>query len=349
MLRVTIVGCGGYGGVGAIELLLQHPDARIVALLDVNDVGKKVSELYPHLHGACDMAIVHPDEDRTESDVVFFATPDGVGMKNAVKYRAKGVKVIDYSGDFRFDTADAYRDYATRIGLSPEHAAPDLLSQSAYGICELHRDKIAKANVVGNPGCFAVSSILGAYPAVKGGLIDADTLVFDAKTGVSGAGKKVNPTWHYPHRYEEMNAYKIAKHQHVMEVERELSIAAGRPVNVTLVTQAVPVARGIMTCIYAKAAPGVSYETIFQAYFSQYASEPFVQVHGEKDAVGNRGVRGSNRCALWVNFDRRTHTMIVVSHIDNLVKGQAGSAVQCMNVMFGLPETAGLGSPGTYP
>lgn len=349
MVRVTIVGCGGYGGVGAIELFLQHAQARVVALLDVNDVGKKISDLYPHLRGACDMTIVHPDEDKTESDVVFFATPDGVGMKNAAKYRAKGMKVVDYSGDFRFDTADVYREYATRIGLSPDHAAPDLLSHTAYGICELHRDRIAKADIVGNPGCFAVSSILGAYPAIKRGLVDASTLIFDAKTGVSGGGKKTSPAWHYPHRYEEMNAYKIAKHQHVMEVERELSLAAGRPVSVTFNTQAVPVTRGIMTCVYAKAAPGASYESIYEAYRDQYAKEPFVEVFGEKDAVGNRTVRGTNRCALWVNFDRRTRTMIVVSHIDNLVKGQAGSAVQCMNVMFGLDETAGLRSPGAYP
>jgi N-acetyl-gamma-glutamyl-phosphate reductase len=349
MVRVTLVGCGGYGGVGAIELLLQHPEARLAALVDVTDVGKKISEIYPHLRGACDMTIVHPDEDKTESDVVFFATPDGVGMKNAAKFRAKGMKVVDYSGDFRFDSADAYRDYATRIGLSGDHAAPDLLSGTVYGICELHRDKIAKANIVGNPGCFAVSAILGAYPAVKNGLVDTSTLVFDAKTGVAGAGKKPNAVWHYPHRYEEMNAYKIAKHQHVMEVERELSIAAKKPINVTLVTQVVPVTRGIMTCVYAKAAPGVTYEKLFDAYQSAYANEPFVNVYGEKESVGNRAIRGSNRCALWVNLDRRTGTAIVVSHIDNLVKGQAGSAVQCMNAMFGLDETLGLRSVGSYP
>jgi N-acetyl-gamma-glutamyl-phosphate reductase len=218
-----------------------------------------------------------------------------------------------------------------------------------YGICELHRDKIAKANIVGNPGCFAVSAILGAYPAVKNGLVDAATLVLDAKTGVAGAGKKPNAVWHYPHRYEEMNAYKIAKHQHVMEIERELSFAAGKDVKVTLVTQAVPVTRGIMTCIYAKAAPGVTYEKVYEAYRDQYANEPFVRVCGEKETLGNRAVRGSNRCAVWINFDRRTNTVIVVSHIDNLVKGQAGSAVQCMNVMFGLGETEGLRSPGAYP
>ena len=349
MVRVKIVGCGGYGGVGAIELLLQHAQARIVAILDVSDVGKKVSDLYPHLGGACDMTIAHPDADATQGDVVLFATPDGVGMRNAPKYLAKGMKIVDYSGDFRFDTAEAYRDYATRIGLAPDHAAPELLARTAYGICELHRDRIVRADIVGNPGCFAVSAILGAYPAVQRGLVDTGTLVFDAKTGVSGAGKKVSPSWHYPHRYEEMNAYKIAKHQHVMEVERELSLAANHPIRVTFTTQVVPLTRGIMTCVYAKARPGVTYESVYEAYAKQYANEPFVRVFGEKDSVGNRTVRGTNRCALWVNFDRRTDTMIVVSHIDNLVKGQAGSAVQCMNVMFGLEETCGLRSPGAYP
>jgi N-acetyl-gamma-glutamyl-phosphate reductase len=349
MLNVKIIGAGGYGGVGAIELLIRHPQAKLVALLDIVDVGKKISDQYPHLKGVCDMPIQHPDEDRSKADVVFFATPDGVGMREAKKYLDQGVKVIDYSGDFRFDSTQAYTDYATRIGLDPDHASPDLLHQTTYGLCEIYRSKIAASPIVGNPGCFAVSAILGALPALKHDLIDPDTLIFDAKTGVSGAGKKANAIFHYPHRYEEMNAYKVGRHQHVMEVERELSLKADKPVKITFTTQVIPLVRGIMTSIYARTTDSVDYEKALQAYQNDYKNEPFVHVYDETGSVGNRYVRGTNKCALWINFDRRTHTLIVLSHIDNLVKGQAGSAVQNMNVMFGLPETLGLDIAGAYP
>lgn len=349
MVNVKIVGAGGYGGVGAIELLTKHPEAKIVALLDVVDIGKRIFDLYPHLTGGCDIPITHPDKDTAEADVVFFATPDGVGMKQAGTYLAQGCKVVDYSGDFRFNTKEAYAEYARRIGLNPEHASPELLPQSAYGLGELHRDAIRRATIVGNPGCFAVSAILGAAPALHEKLIDPSTLIFDAKTGVSGAGKKASAQFHFPHRYEEMNAYKIAKHQHVMEVERELGMVARRELQVTFTTQVLPIVRGIMTSVYAKLAPGVGYERLLDAYRSYYRDEPFVGVFSETDAVSNRTVRGTNKCALWINLDRRTGIMIVMSHIDNLVKGQAGSAVQNMNIMCGIPETMGLESFGMYP
>ncbi len=349
MVKVKIIGAGGYGGVGAVEILSRHPDARIVSLVDLTDTGKKMSELYPHLEGTCDLTITHPDNDDVDADVVFFATPDRVGMKVAPAYIESGYKVVDYSGDFRFNTAEAYAEYASRISLDTEHLAPQLLKQSAYGVAELHRKEIASAKIVGNPGCFAVSALLGAAPAVKAGLLELDTLVFDAKTGVSGAGKKPHAIWHYPHRYEEMNAYKMCKHQHVMEVERELGLLSGKQVKITFNTQVIPVVRGIMTSIYAKVGAGVSYDDLIAAYRDTYKDEPFLTVIDETGAAGNRHIRGTNRCAVWVNLDRRTNTMVVMSHIDNLLKGQAGSAVQNMNVLFGLDETAGLNTPGMYP
>ncbi len=349
MVKVKIVGAGGYGGVGAAELLTRHPEAEIVALLDVVDVGKRISDLYPHLLGGCDIPIAHPDEDASSADIVFFATPDGVAMKRALYYLEQGCKVVDYSGDFRFNTTEAYAEYASRIGLNPEHASPGLLPGSAYGLCELHRDEIQAVQIVGNPGCFAVSAILGAAPALRKKLIDPGTLIFDAKTGVSGAGKKPSAQFHLPHRYEEMNAYKIATHQHVMEIERELSSIVMHEISVTFTAQVIPIVRGIMTSIYARLQPGVDYASLLEAYRSSYQDEPFVDVFPETDTVGNRAVRGTNKCALWINVDRRTNTMIVMSHIDNLLKGQAGSAVQNMNVMCGLPETMGLELFGMYP
>ena len=349
MVKVKIVGAGGYGGVGAIEILSRHPDAEVVSLVDLLDTGKTISGLYPHLSGICDMKITHPDDDTIDADVVFFSTPDRVGMKNAPGYFSKGYKIVDYSGDFRFNSQQAYAEYASRINLDTEHLAPDLLLHSAYGLTELHRSDISTAKIVGNPGCFAVSALLGASPAVKAGVIDLDTLLFDAKTGVSGAGKKATPLFHYPHRYDEMNAYRMCKHQHVMEVERELGLLCGRDLKITFNTQVIPVVRGIMTSVYAKVNDGLAYEDLLGAYRDFYSGEPFVTVIDENGTAGNRHIRGTNRCVLWVNLDRRTGTMVVMSHIDNLMKGQAGSAVQNMNVLFGLEETAGLKTPGLYP
>ena len=247
MVKVKLVGAGGYGGVGAAEIFSRHPQAELAALVDIVDVGKRISDLYPHLTGICDLEITDAEHDRTEADVVFFATPDRVGMASIGPYIDSGARVIDYSGDFRFDSPEAYTEYASRIDLETQHLTPELLTDSAYGLAELHRDKIAEAKVVGNPGCFAVSATLAAAPAVASKLIDATSIIFDAKTGVSGAGKKERPAFHFPHRYEEMNAYKMCRHQHVMEVERELSLQYGSRISVTFNTQVVPVVRGIMT------------------------------------------------------------------------------------------------------
>ncbi|MBI4979730.1 MAG: N-acetyl-gamma-glutamyl-phosphate reductase [Spirochaetes bacterium] len=348
-IRVKIIGATGYGGVGAVELLSKHPNAEIVSLHAVADVGKRIDEIYPHLSGLCDLVVEDAKKDTGKADVVFFSTPDGVGMTDAKAFVNAGSRVIDYSGDFRFNNENDYAAYASRIGRETTHKVPDLLPRSAYGVPELHRSDIAKATIVGNAGCFAMSAILGSSPALKHKLIDPSSLIFDAKSGVSGAGKKPNPIHHFPHRYEEMNAYKIGAHQHVMEVERELSAINGNAVAVTFTAQVLPIVRGIMTVVYGSLLPGVTYDKVFEAYNSFYKDEPFVQVYGEKKTVGNRTVRGTNKCALWINVDRRTNKMIIVSHIDNLLKGQAGNAVQCMNIMFGLPETAGLSLVGMYP
>ena len=349
MVQVKIVGAGGYGGVGAIEILSRHPEAELSSLVDIADAGKPISDLYPHLLGTCDLVITSPDDDEVKTDVVFFATPDRVGMNLAPDYVSQGYKIVDYSGDFRFNNTEAYSEYASRINLDTKHLSPDLLSRSAYGIAELHRKEIAKSQIIGNPGCFAVGSILAAAPVIAENLVDLDTIIFDTKTGVSGAGKKPNAVFHFPHRNEEMNAYRVCKHQHVMEIERELGLLANKTIAITFNTQVVPVVRGIMTSFYAKTQTGVSYDSILTAYQEYYQNEPFVTVIDESGSAGNRHIRGTNRCVIWVNLDRRTNTLVVMSHIDNLLKGQAGSAVQNMNILFGLEETLGLSTPGMYP
>mgnify|MGYP006284353671 FL=1 len=350
-IKVVIVGAGGYGGCGAIELLLGHPRAEICALIDKEQVGCPISELYPHLKGFCDMPILDPRQAQCPEDaqVVFFSTPDGVGQTEAGAWLEKGMKVVDYSGDFRFNDLETYKGYAARIGRNQGHAASDLLPQSVYGLAELHRAEIQGANLVGNPGCFAVSCILGLSPAVKEKLVDPQTIICDAKTGVSGAGKNPNPTFHYPARYDAMNAYKVSGHQHVYEVERELGRMAGDPVAITFTPHVVPLSRGILTTIYARIREGVNVNTLIDAYQAFYQADRFVRVFGPETPQISTHVRGSNFCNISLNVDERTGNVIIVSLIDNLVKGQAGSAVQNMNLMFGLDETEGLLHPGIYP
>ena len=259
------------------------------------------------------------------------------------------MKVVDYSGDFRFNDLETYRGYASRIGRTQEHASPEMLPRSVYGLAELHREEIAKSSLIGNPGCFAVSCILGLSPALKSGLIESESIICDAKTGVSGAGKKPGPTFHYPARYDAMNAYRISGHQHVYEIERELGIVAGADLKITFTPHVVPLARGILTTIYAQLREGRGIVSIVDAYRSFYSNDRFVRVFGPETPQISTNVRGSNFCNLSLNVDERTGKLIVVSLIDNLVKGQAGSAVQNMNVMFGIDETAGLMHPGIYP
>lgn len=351
MIRVKVVGATGYGGVGITELVLQHPEAKLVSLIAREDVGLPISKVYPHLEGFCDLPVLAADDPRADepADVVFFATPDKVGMSAARGELAKGAKVVDYSGDFRFTTAEAYADYATRIGKEPSHASPDLLGRNVYGLAELHREEIRKSDLVGNPGCFACSCILGMAPAAKHRLVEPYSIICDCKTGVSGAGKKVNATYHYPARYEQMNAYKLSGHQHICEVEHELSQQAGTDIKVTFTAQVVPVCRGILSTLYGNLTRPATEAELVALYRDFFKDSPFVRVYGSTAAIGTLNVRGTNFCNLMISVDARVNRLRIVAHIDNLMKGQAGSALQNMNLMFGLPENTGLNRPGIYP
>ncbi len=351
MVTVKVIGATGYGGIGIIELLLQHPEVRLATLVAREEIGKPLSAVYPHLAGFCELPILAADDPAAAApaDVVFCATPDGVGMTVARAELARGAKVIDYSGDFRFTTAEGYADYAGRIGRDPAHAAPDLLGANVYGLAELHREAIRAARIVGNPGCFAASCILGLAPAAREGLVEPGSVICDCVTGVSGAGKKVSATFHYPARYEQMNAYKLAGHQHVCEIERELGALAGREFRVTFTAHVAPVCRGIMSTLYGTLARPLTEEQAVAGYRAFYDGSPFVRVLPAAAAVGTLHVRGSNFCNLVVSVDARTRRLRVVSYIDNLMKGQAGSALQNMNLMCQFDETLGLNRAGSYP
>lgn len=351
-IKARVIGAGGYGGVGIVDLLLRHPEAEVVDLVAKDSAGVAISEKFPHLKGFCDLPLLAPEEvvwdDRV--NLVFTATPDRVGSQYADSCMEIGAKLIDFSGDFRFNTPEAYAEYAGRIGKDTQHPTPHLLSRSAYGLAELHREDIARADIVGNPGCFATAVILGYAPLVRENLIHRDTLICDAKTGISGAGIKAKPTFHYPSRYENMNAYKIAGHQHNMEVERELSLLAGEALRVTFTPQVMPLARGILCTHYGRLQDtAMTAEDLTAVYEEFYKASPFVRIVPPTGTASNNDTRGSNFCVIWVNTDPRTGQVVVVSHIDNLMKGQAGSALQNMNLLFGLDEKTGLDFPAFYP
>jgi len=349
MIKAKIVGAGGYGGVGITELLLRHPETEIGCLVSLSDTGRKMSDVFPHLRDFCGDVIVSPDDPKTKEayDVIFYSTPDGVGMQMVAEELERGAKVIDYSGDFRFSTSEQYAEYANFIGLDPVHKAPSLLTETVYGLPELH--EITESQMLaGNPGCFAVSCILGLAPAVDAGIIDVKSIICDCKTGVSGAGKKPNAAFHYPHRYDNMNAYKLAGHQHVVEVEQELSALSEEDVQITFTAQVVPICRGIMSSLYASL-DGHTIDEVLEIYREFNKNNPFVRVQDSATPSSIADIRGTNYCNLTVDVDARNNRLRIISHIDNLMKGQAGNALQNMNLMFGLDAGIGLAFPGQYP
>lgn len=350
-IRVGVIGATGYGGVGLIELLLNHPFASIGGLMAKHDIDKPISTIYPHLRGFCDLKVFDPTDPECpdDFDIVVYATPDGVGQRDASRWLERGIKVIDYSGDFRFNNSQDYASYAQRIGKAGVHSDPGILSSSTYGLPELHRREIASSTLVGNPGCYAVACILGVAPALKFGLVEEEGMIFDGKSGVSGAGKTPSPQFHFPARHESMHAYKVTGHQHVYEIERELTAVSGRQITITFTPHVVPLSRGIIATIYAELLPDVDIERVREAYQALYGNEPFIRVFSHGELISTTDVRESNFCNISLNIDPRTNKLIAISVIDNLMKGQAGNALQNMNIMMDIEETAGLMHAGNFP
>ena len=344
-MKASIIGATGYTGVELLRLLSGHPDVEIAYLTSESQTGADILETYPHLRRFYSKALVSLekiDEILAESDVVFVALPHGHAME--VGKRAQGAKarVIDLGADYRFRDTAVYEAWY-------KVAHKDQAAQAVYGLTELNREAVKTAKILANPGCYTTASILALTPLLAKGLIDPETIVIDAKSGVTGAGRGLKLNTHFCEASENFMAYGVASHRHTPEIEQELSKAAGEAVTITFTPHLLPISRGILATSYAKLKAGVTAEQISAAYEQLYGNEFFIRLLGRGACPATKNVRGSNFVDLGWQLDERTGRIIVMSAIDNLVKGAAGQAVQNMNVMFGLKETSGLLQAPLYP
>ena len=346
MIRVGIIGVTGYAGAELVRILAGHPSVCIVHAMSKSYAGQPLSALYPSLRRAKDFVCeeVDPELLKADCEVVFTALPHGASAAIVAELMtAPNMKVIDLSADFRYREKAIYQEW---YGL--EHCAPELLPQAVYGLCELYRDEIRQARLIGNPGCYTTCSILGAAPLMKQGLIEPDTLIIDAKSGVSGAGRKLVIDNHFCECTENTKAYGVAKHRHTSEIEQELSLLAGQPLTLSFTPHLIPQKRGILATIYGKLTQPKTTEELLEVYRDFYAGEYFIRIYEEGKLPETNHVAGSNFVDIGLVSDPRTGRVIVVSCIDNLFKGAAGQAVQNMNLMFGLPEGTAIDQPGFY-
>ena len=335
MIKVGIVGGTGYTGVELLRLLAQHPQAELCAITSRADAGTPVSQIFPSLRGYVNLCFTHPDEAHLDQcDLVFFATPNGIAMQQTRALLDAGVRVIDLAADFRIQDIPTWEKW---YGMS--HACPDLVATAVYGLPEVNREQIRQARLVANPGCYPTAVQLGFIPLLEAGLVDTTGLIADAKSGVSGAGRKAEIGFLFSEAADNLKAYGVPGHRHLPEIRQGLARAAQHEVGLTFVPHLTPMIRGIHATLYARLKQGADLQALFEQH---YADEPFVDVMPASSHPETRSVRGANRCRIAVHRPQGGDVVVVLSVIDNLVKGAAGQAVQNMNIMFGLPETTAL-------
>lgn len=345
-LRAAIVGSTGYGGVELIRLLQHHPQVEITSVISSSTAGTPITDGFPHLQSivtdnldAIDIALI-----QSKADVVFLATPSGVSVKLVPQFLEAGLKVIDLSGDYRLKSAEAYKAW-----YKHDPAEEQYLQQATYGLAEIYGEQVKGKSFISNPGCYPTATLLALWPAVEKGWIDPSSIIVDAKSGVSGAGRGQSLGNHYPEINENFRAYKVNKHQHIPEIEQVLGDAAGKPVSVTFTTHLVPMTRGIMTTIYGVQTEERSDQDWVQAYEEYYAGRKFVRIRPAGQWPATKEVTGSNYCDIGFAADARTGRITIISVIDNVVKGAAGQAIQNLNLMMDWDETLGLQMAPIYP
>ena len=346
MVKVGIVGGTGYTGVELLRLLAAHPEVEIQAITSRSEKGLPVADMYPNLRGHLDLAFSEPDMAVLKNcDVVFFATPNGIAMTMARELVDAGIKVIDLAADFRIKDINEWSKW---YGM--DHACPELVEQAVYGLPEVNRAEIKKAQLIANPGCYPTAVQLGLLPLIENGLIDTDNLIADAKSGVSGAGRTAAVGTLQAESSENFKAYGVAGHRHLPEIKQGLALANKADVGLTFVPHLVPMIRGIHATCYAKLKDkNMAGQQLQSLYEKQYADEVFVDVMPAGSFPETRTVKGANHCRMAIHVPQGGETVVILSVIDNLVKGAAGQAVQNMNIMFGLNEDAGLTAIALVP
>ena len=335
MIKVGVVGGTGYTGVELLRLLAQHPEAELKAITSRGEAGQPVADMFPSLRRRVNLSFIDPQHaDLASCDVVFFATPNGIAMQQARALVEAGVKVIDLAADFRIkDIAEWEKWYAMK------HACPDLVAEAVYGLPEVNREAVASARLVANPGCYPTAVQLGFLPLIEAGVVELDGLIADAKSGVSGAGRKAETHILFSESADSFQAYGVAGHRHLPEIRQGLSAFADAPVGLTFVPHLTPMIRGIHATLYARLTKEVDLQAVFE---ERFAAEAFVDVMPKGTHPSTRSVRSANMCRIAVHRPQGGDVVVVLSVIDNLVKGAAGQAVQNMNILFGLPEVTGL-------
>jgi N-acetyl-gamma-glutamyl-phosphate reductase len=338
VIKVGIVGGTGYTGVELLRILAKHPRAELTVITSRSEQGLAVADLYPNLRGHVDLRFSVPDPAVLAAcDVVFFATPHNVAMQTVPDLLQRGVRIIDLSADFRIRDAELWAKW-----YGEPHTAPELLKQAVYGLPEFNREQIRGAQLVAAPGCYPTSVQLGFLPLLEKGWIDNQRLIANSASGASGAGRQAKIDNLFAEVNDSFKAYGVAGHRHLPEIEQGLQDIAGAPVQLTFVPHLLPIVRGIHSTLYAELTADVSLEAIQQWFEQRYAAEPFVDVLPLDSHPQTRSVKGSNVCRIALHKPQGRNTVVVLVVEDNLVKGASGQAVQCMNIMFDLPETAGL-------
>jgi len=337
--KVGIINVTGYAGVELARLLYQHPEVELTSVTGRSAAGQRLGQVFPHLAGI-DLTI---EADLGKVDLAFSAMPHQASAKEVIPLLKQGIKVVDISADFRLKDAAQYGQW-----YGSAHPAPELLKQAVYGLPELHRSEVASAQLVANPGCYPTGAILALAPAVKAGLIEPD-IVIDSKSGVSGAGRSLSRQAHFSEANEDVAAYALEGHRHLPEIAQELELlSAQKSLSITFVPHLIPMTRGILTTCYATLTTSKKDgKELSQLYEDFYNDEPFVRVVDSPPHT--KHTWGNNLCLIYPTIDTRTGRLVVISAIDNLVKGAAGQAVQNMNLMLGLPETTGLEALAIYP
>jgi N-acetyl-gamma-glutamyl-phosphate reductase len=336
-IRVGVIGATGYAGAELVRILSGHPDVTMVALTSRQYAGRRFDQVYPSMTGWVDLECEAYDVEAVSAriDVAFLALPHKLPMALVPDLLKRKIKVVDLSADFRFKDVRAYEKH-----YQP-HTAPQFLEKAVYGLSEVYDDKIKTADLVGNPGCYPTSVLLPLVPLIQADLIDTRRLIADAKSGVSGAGREATLTTHFCQVNESFKAYKVGAHRHTPEMDAILSEQAGKSVDLTFVPHLIPLTRGMETTIYASPRQGVGARAVEECLRDFYQGRPFVRICGQTPP-DTLNVKGTNCCDIGVVFDARSSQLVLMSAIDNLVKGAAGQAVQNMNIMMGLEETAGL-------